>query len=211
MKLIKGEHGSVVFEAILVVLVFTAIGSAFYFANKARTTKNDYSVVVPKSTKATSVTPTKAPAVSYTPAQLIAVAQKVYYQAPGQPAADPYISICQKGSYANCPFTSQLTNNLNNFKGSPGFGPALAGGAQNGPFGNASYSATPSSTGGTVEVTLVPTASEAAAGNGNITWKLTIVDTNGTLLVNDITISMSPHGKTQAACGPVEIYNDTSC
>ena len=67
MQLFKNERGSVIFETILVALVLVAIGSAFYFANKARTTKNDYSVVVPKSkTSASSLTTVaKAPADPY--------------------------------------------------------------------------------------------------------------------------------------------------
>lgn len=61
MHLLKNERGSVIFEAILVALVLVAIGSAFYFANKARTSKNDYSVVVPKSNKAATTAPTPTP------------------------------------------------------------------------------------------------------------------------------------------------------
>jgi len=200
MNRINNENGIGLLEAILIVVIVAAIGLTGWLVYN----KNDKSNGTIKSSTTTVSTPTLSPK-----AQLIAVAKKVYYVDSGYKIG-PYLNVCNTST--NCPFTTTLSREINNFKGPSGFGPELMGGAQDAIEGNILYSATPNATGGNVIITISPTKAQMATGaTTGPTWDLTIVKENGKELVNNITISMPAAGKITAGCGPVEIYNDQSC
>jgi len=84
---------------------------------------------------------------------------------------------------SGCPFTTELTTETNDSNTPSNIAADTSNSSSllvennlGGPEGTLSYSATPSSTGGTVNVSLAP----ASSGEG-LSWELTIVDTNGTL------------------------------
>jgi len=157
---------------------------------------------------------------TYTDAQLIAVAKKVYFQGPGEPISGPnaYVSFCGVG-HTTCPFTAHLDIELSDFsntlvKDHSPFGNVLVGGLQNSVGGLISYAAVSSSGGGTVTVVNGADAAQVGQGDPTITWKLTLVDVDGNLLVNNIIIRMTNTSETFKgidSCGPVEIYDDLSC
>jgi hypothetical protein len=109
-----------------------------------------------------------------------------------------------------CPFTAQLNTNINSFahRQPPGSGSTIYGGQEDGILGAVSYAAHPSSTGGTVTVTVTPTAAEDKVNEAYsvAAFVLTIVSGDGTLLVNNITVSETASPDGQRACGPVVIY-----
>lgn len=211
-ELQNSESGFSVTEGLLVVLVLAIIGFGGYYVHHSQKNTNTMSVSGSVSNSSKDKTTTTQPKTTYTTAQLTAIAKQVYFEESGTNGAQTYTSIstCEDstGGYSKCPFTADLTSRINAFGSHQDFGSPLTGGAQNGPFGTLSYSATPSPTGGTGEVVLTP---DDSAGENPITWNLTITETNGQLLVNDITISESAAQGGIPACGPVEIYNDLSC
>jgi hypothetical protein len=183
----------------VIVILLGLVGWMVYRDHHKVTTTN--TTPITKSTKQAS--PTTA-----TSAQLIAVAEKVYYQQSAASSSEPSMTFC----HSACPFTSSLTATLNGIALPTGSGPLLIAGQQNGPFGNVSYSATPSSTGGTVAVTVTPTSSEESAGNGIETFKLSIINSSGVLLVNDITYTSTAATKANPnGCGPVDLTNSLQC
>jgi hypothetical protein len=195
----KGFAPMVLLIAAVAVLVIG--GSAYVYHQDHKTTTTVANTRASKNSVSTSTSAATQP---ITAAELINVAKKVYWQTSDPSSKLSIVGFCDLQNNS-CPFTTDLTNSIMNAKVGPGDGPTLIGGAQEGPFGTLAYSAAPTHQGGTVTVTL-----DAPSGDAPVTWKLAMIQDTGKLLVSDITYSRS-NVSGAGGCGPVEIYDYSSC
>jgi hypothetical protein len=204
------QSGFGIIEVALVTAVVAVVGFGGWavYRHDHKTTNTNTQSTSSNTTKTSTQTTSTTPVV--TADELTAVAKQVYYQTPADGSTPQSVGSCSaKGpNFTSCPFTADLITKVSNPPGvGPGNGPTLIAGSQNGPFGTVAYSATPNNQGGKVTIDLTP---DASVGGGTKTWKLTMVQSDGKLLVNAIQYSRAAYSGTPA-CGPIEVYDYTSC
>ena len=205
MKSASGTHlTGIAAAAILVVGAVAACGTTTTTpttspSSASQPTSSPATPTAIASATAATVTPRPSDAITPTQGALIALAKAVY------PATGANCQGSGSSVWTSCPLSASFTAKLNaiapqgNVQSSTGSGYQVLCHCQESPSNPFSYKATVTSTGGTAVV------SEA---DGSATYTLTIVEQQGRLLVDDITVNEGSGG----TCGKtIDITDTTTC